>query len=80
MTLQTLHDQIRMGEDSTRQFKADVRNAESLAAKMVAFSNSAGGTMPGLSAPDAPAAVLQLLQNMNLAPKTRGYHPMVGVE
>ncbi len=27
-----MRDQIRLGEDSTRQFKADVRNAESLAA------------------------------------------------
>lgn len=72
MTLQTLHDQIRMGEDSSRQFKADVRNAESLAAEMVAFSNSAGGTlyigvaddgtMPGLSAPDV-ARINQLISN-----------------
>jgi len=40
-----LHDPIRLGEDSTRQFKVDVRNAESLAAEMVAFSNSEGGTI-----------------------------------
>nr|WP_296668924.1 RNA-binding domain-containing protein [Rhodoferax sp.] len=53
---------MRLGEDSSRQFKADLRNAESLAAEMVAFSNSAGGTLyigvaddgttPGLSAAD----------------------------
>ena len=52
-----------------------MRNGESLAAEMVAFANSEGGTvyigvaddasMPGL--PDAPAELTQLLQNMNLA-------------
>jgi ATP-dependent DNA helicase RecG len=72
MTHQALRDQIRLGEDSTRQFKADVRNAESLAAEMVAFSNSAGGTLyigvaddgslPGLSAPDI-ARINQLISN-----------------
>ena len=59
--MKALHDLIRLGEDSTRQFKVDVRNAESLAAEMVAFSNSEGGTiyigiaddgvMPGLAVP-----------------------------
>jgi ATP-dependent DNA helicase RecG len=72
MTLPTLHDQIRLGEDSSRQFKADLRNAESLAAEMVAFSNSSGGmlyigvaddgTMAGLSAPDV-ARINQLISN-----------------
>jgi ATP-dependent DNA helicase RecG len=72
MTLPTLRDQIRLGEDSSRQFKADLRNAESLAAEMVAFSNSSGGTlyigvtddgtMPGLSAPDV-ARINQLISN-----------------
>jgi ATP-dependent DNA helicase RecG len=72
MTLPTLHDQILLGEDSSRQFKADLRNAESLAAEMVAFSNSSGGTlyigltddgtMPGLSAPDV-ARINQLISN-----------------
>ena len=72
MTLPALRDQIRLGEDSTRQFKVDVRNAESLAAEMVAFSNSAGGTLyigvaddgslPGLSAPDV-ARINQLISN-----------------
>jgi ATP-dependent DNA helicase RecG len=72
MTLPTLRDQIRLGEDSSRQFKADLRNAESLAAEMVAFSNSSGGTlyigvaddgtMAGLSAPDV-ARINQLISN-----------------
>lgn len=31
------------GEDSTRQFKVDVRNGDSLASEMVAFANSDGG-------------------------------------
>jgi len=34
---------ISRGEDSTNQFKADFRNVESMAAEMVAFSNSGGG-------------------------------------
>lgn len=36
---------IARDEDSRHQFKADVNNAASLAAEMVAFSNSAGGTI-----------------------------------
>lgn len=36
---------IRRGEDSRHQFKADVRNARSLAAEFVAFSNSGGGRL-----------------------------------
>jgi len=34
---------ISRGEDSTNQFKADFRNVDSMAAEMVAFSNSGGG-------------------------------------
>ena len=34
---------IGRGEDGANQFKADFRNVESLAAEMVAFSNSGGG-------------------------------------
>jgi ATP-dependent DNA helicase RecG len=34
---------LAKGEDSSRQFKKDVANADSLAAEMVAFSNSLGG-------------------------------------
>ena len=45
MTLPNLPAQIALGEDSSRQFKVDVRNAESLAAEMAAFANSAGGTI-----------------------------------
>lgn len=36
-------DLIRSGEDSGTQFKADIRNAQSLASEMAAFSNSRGG-------------------------------------
>ena len=36
---------INKGEDSTHQFKRDVNNADSLAADIVAFSNSSGGKM-----------------------------------
>lgn len=72
MTLPILCNQIHMGEDSTRQFKVDVRNGESLAAEMVAFANSEGGTLfigvaddgsiPGLSTQDV-ARVNQLISN-----------------
>ena len=34
---------IAKGEDSHLQFKKDIRNADALAAEMVAFSNSEGG-------------------------------------
>ena len=37
--------QIALGEDSTRQFKRDVHNAESLASEMAAFANSEGGVI-----------------------------------
>lgn len=43
MTTDELMDLIRSGEDSGTQFKADVRNAQSLASEMAAFSNSRGG-------------------------------------
>lgn len=36
MTLVELLPQITLGEDSSRQFKADIRNAESLAAEPLA--------------------------------------------
>lgn len=38
-----LFEIISRDEDGKHQFKADVRNVDSLAAEMVAFSNSAGG-------------------------------------
>ena len=57
-----LQAQIALGEDSRRQFKRDVTNADSLAAEMAAFANSEGGTiflgvaddgsLPGLSRAD----------------------------
>ena len=40
-----LLSQIALGEDSTRQFKVDVTNGESLAAEMAAFANTNGGTI-----------------------------------
>ena len=40
-----LQDQIALGEDSRRQFKRDVANADSLAAEMAAFANCEGGTI-----------------------------------
>ncbi|AVB23602.1 RNA-binding domain-containing protein [Pseudomonas ficuserectae] len=38
-----LIDVISRGEDSRQQFKADMTNADALAAEIVAFSNTAGG-------------------------------------
>ncbi len=43
MNLQALITEVALGEDSIRQFKSDVRNSESLAAEIAAFSNSNGG-------------------------------------
>ncbi|MCY4338745.1 MAG: putative DNA binding domain-containing protein [Gammaproteobacteria bacterium] len=64
--------QIPLGEDSARQFKADVRNGMSLAAEMAAFANSNGGTifigvaddgsLPGLATEDV-SRVNQLISN-----------------
>ncbi len=63
---------IALGEDSTRQFKADVRNADSLASEMAAFANAEGGliligvaddgSIPGLSRADA-GRINQLISN-----------------
>jgi ATP-dependent DNA helicase RecG len=36
---------IALGEDSTRQFKVNVKNSDSLASEMAAFANSEGGTI-----------------------------------
>lgn len=65
-------DEIRRGEDSTRQFKRDVHNGDSLASEMVAFANSDGGTIfigvaddgttPGLS-PEDVNRINQLIGN-----------------
>ena len=72
MNLKSLLAQIALGEDSTRQFKKEVKNAQSLAAEMVAFANSSGGTIlvgvgddgtvPGLSGADV-ARTNQLISN-----------------
>ncbi len=43
MNPQELHRLVASGEDSGTQFKADVRNAHSLASEMAAFANSRGG-------------------------------------
>jgi predicted HTH transcriptional regulator len=45
MNKEELKALVAPGEDSTRQFKADIANADSLAADLVAFSNSRGGTL-----------------------------------
>lgn len=45
MTLAELHKIAALGEDSSRQFKADVRNVDSLASEMAAFANCNGGTI-----------------------------------
>ncbi|MEI6756593.1 MAG: ATP-dependent DNA helicase RecG [Chlorobium sp.] len=73
MNHQFLHSQIILGEDSTRQFKADVKNAESLASEMVAFANTSGGTIfigvaddgstPGLTQQDV-VRINQLVSNV----------------
>ena len=67
-----LKKQLSLGEDSTRQFKVDARNAESLASEMAAFANSDGGTIylgvaddgtaPGLDSADV-ARLNQLISN-----------------
>jgi hypothetical protein len=72
LTLTALRAQVALGEDSSRQFKADVRNAESLASEMAAFANSEGGslylgvaddgTIPGLSRDDV-GRINQLVSN-----------------
>lgn len=72
MKLEFVLSQIALGEDSTRQFKADVKNAESLASEIAAFANTNGGTifigvaddgsMPGLSGQDV-ARINQLISN-----------------
>jgi len=72
MTPPDLQKLIVEGEDSGRQFKRDVTNAESLAAEMAAFANSKGGAIligvaddgstPGLSPQDV-ARINQLIGN-----------------
>ena len=72
MNNQELLSRILPGEDSTRQFKENIRNAESLAAEMAAFANTNGGTIfigvaddgsvPGLSRQDV-GRINQLISN-----------------
>jgi ATP-dependent DNA helicase RecG len=72
MILTELKDQIALGEDSRRQFKRDVTNADSLAAEMAAFANYDGGviflgvaddgSLPGLSRTDVKR-INQLIGN-----------------
>jgi hypothetical protein len=47
MTLQPLLAQITLGEDSTRQLRADVKNAESLSSEMATFDNTGGMFISG---------------------------------
>ncbi len=72
MNANEIYSQIRLGEDSTRQLKANVRNAASLAAEIAAFANSEGGTIfigvaddgstPGLSTSEV-SRINQLISN-----------------
>lgn len=45
MTPEELCSMISAGEDSHRQFKQDITNADALAAEMAAFANAKGGTI-----------------------------------
>jgi ATP-dependent DNA helicase RecG len=72
MNSKTLLAQIHPGEDSTRQFKVNVTNPESLASEMAAFANAEGGTIyigvaddgstPGLGKKDV-SRINQLISN-----------------
>ncbi len=72
MSQDLLLKQILLGEDSTRQFKSDITNADSLASEMAAFANCEGGqifigvaddgSMPGLTRKDV-ARINQLISN-----------------
>jgi len=43
MTNNEIMNEISLGEDSQRQFKANLHNPEQVAAEIVAFLNSSGG-------------------------------------
>jgi len=72
ISLKDLKAAVALGEDSHRQFKQDVTNADSLAAEMAAFANSEGGTifigvaddgtLPGLDKADV-SRINQLISN-----------------
>jgi ATP-dependent DNA helicase RecG len=71
--MRDLLSEVALGEDSTRQFKVDIKNPESLAAEIVAFANAEGGRIligvaddgiaAGLSAQDV-RRVNQLIGNV----------------
>jgi len=72
LNLDALRAEIALGEDSSRQFQADLRNGDSLASEMAAFANCEGGTifigvaddgaMPGLSREEV-GRINQLISN-----------------
>src|SRR3990172_7142938 len=72
MKIDDLLSGITLGEDSTRQFKANVKNNDALAYEMAALANSEGGTIylgvendgstPGLTREDV-ARLNQLISN-----------------
>ena len=72
MDVNAIFSAISRGEDSTRQFKSNVHNIDSLAAEMAAFANSDGGTIfigvtddgatPGLALEEV-ARINQLISN-----------------
>ncbi len=72
MKIGELKKQVSLGEDSRRQFKADLHNADSLAAEIAAFANAEGGviyigvadngSLPGLSNKDV-SRINQLISN-----------------
>jgi ATP-dependent DNA helicase RecG len=72
MNPELLLAQIALGEDSSRQFKVDIKNADALASEMAAFANTNGGTIflgvaddgsvPGLTSKDV-ARINQLISN-----------------
>ncbi len=45
MTPEQIHDEIFLGEDSQRQFKANFHSPDQVAAELVAFLNSSGGRL-----------------------------------
>ncbi|MBR1368719.1 ATP-dependent DNA helicase RecG [Methanocalculus chunghsingensis] len=72
MTPEEVYNLIAPGEDSHRQFKQDITNADSLAAEMAAFANAEGGiivigvaddgSVPGISRVDV-TRINQLISN-----------------
>jgi len=72
MNLNELKAQVALSEDSRRQFKQEMTNADALAAEMAAFSNAEGGViylgvadnggLPGLSCADV-SRLNQLIGN-----------------